>query len=53
MAKLQMKISGCFRTWDGAGCFVHTRGLIETARKREQNLLNLLQLARLDSQHSC
>ena len=44
MAKLQMKISGCFRTWDGAERFAQMRGLIETARQRGQTLLDLLRL---------
>ena len=44
MAKLQMKISGCFRTWDGAARFARMWGLIETARKRGQSLLDLLRL---------
>ena len=44
MARLQMKISGCFRTWDGAARFARMRGLIETARKRGQTLPGLLRL---------
>ncbi len=42
MAKLQMKISGCFRTRAGAERFAHMRGLAETARKQGQTLLDLL-----------
>ncbi len=42
MAKLQMKISGGFRTRAGAERFARMRGLVETARKRQQNLLELL-----------
>ena len=45
MARLQMKISGCFRTRAGAERFAHMRGLAETARKQGQNLLDLLRLA--------
>ena len=41
-AKLQMKISGGFRTRAGAERFACMRGLVETARKRQQNLLELL-----------
>ena len=44
MAKLQMKISGCFRTPDGAQRFAQVRGLAETARQRGQSLLDLLRL---------
>ena len=42
MVKLQMKISGCFRTRAGAERFAHMRGLVETARKQKRNLLELL-----------
>ena len=44
MARLQMKISGCFRTPDGAQRFAQVRGLAETARQRGQSLLDLLRL---------
>ncbi|MCY3659589.1 MAG: IS66 family transposase, partial [Caldilineaceae bacterium] len=44
MARLQMKISGCFRTREGAERFARMRGLAETARKRGQTLLDLLRL---------
>ena len=44
MARLQMKISGGFRTPAGAGRFAQMRGLIETARQRERNLLEYLRL---------
>ena len=44
MAKLQMKISGCFRTPDGAQRFARVRGLAETARQRGQSLIDLLRL---------
>ena len=44
MAKLQMKISGGFRTSDGAARFARVRGLAETARQRGQTLLDLLRL---------
>ena len=44
MTKLQMKISGCFRTPDGAQRFAQVRGLAETARRRGQTLLDLLRL---------
>ena len=44
MAKLQMKISGGFRTPAGAERFARMRGLAETARKQGQTLLDLLRL---------
>ena len=44
MAKLPMKISGGFRTRAGAERFAHMRGLVETARKQGQNLLERLRL---------
>ena len=44
MVKLQMKISGGFRTPDGAQRFARVRGLAETARQRGQTLLDLLRL---------
>ena len=44
MARLRMKISGCFRTRVGTGCFAQMQGLIETAHKRERNPLDLLRL---------
>ena len=44
MARLQMKISGGFRTPAGAARFARMRSLAETARKRGQTLLDLLRL---------
>ena len=44
MARLQMKISGCFRTRAGAERFARMRGLAETARQRGHTLLDLLRL---------
>ncbi|MXZ23472.1 MAG: hypothetical protein F4Y80_01175 [Caldilineaceae bacterium SB0665_bin_21] len=44
MTKLQMKILSGFRTRAGAERFVRMRGLMETARKQERNLLDLLWL---------
>ena len=42
MTKLQMKVSGCFRTLAGAERFAHMRGFIKTACKRKWHLLDLL-----------
>jgi hypothetical protein len=42
MAKLQMKVSGCFRTAQGAQRFGHVRSYIETARKHGLNPLDVL-----------
>ena len=44
MARLQMKISGGFRTRAGAERFACMRGLAETARKQGCNLLDLLRM---------
>lgn len=33
MAKVQQKISGCFRTWDGAMTFCRIRGFLSTCQK--------------------
>lgn len=41
--KLQMKISGGFRTWTGAAHFAQVRGLLETARKQDRDLFAALQ----------
>jgi transposase len=42
MVKLQQKISGCFRTPDGAKAFCAVRSYLQTARKHGQNLLTVL-----------
>ena len=42
MAKVHMKIAGCFRTPAGAERFALLRGLVETARQRQWPLLDLL-----------
>ena len=40
MAKVKMKISGCFRTSEGARIFVILRGTADTARKQGWNVLD-------------
>jgi transposase len=37
MVKLQQKISGCWRTLDGAAAFLALRSYVSTARKQGQN----------------
>jgi transposase len=37
-----MKISGCFRTFEGAGVFVRLRSIVSTARKQGLNILHAL-----------
>jgi transposase len=41
-AKVRQKISGCFRTLDGARVFARMRGYISTCRKQKQNILQAL-----------
>jgi transposase len=42
MMKVKMKISGGFRTPEGAQAFAALRSVIATARKQRQNILNVL-----------
>ena len=42
MMKVKMKISGGFRTFDGAQAFAALRSVIATARKQRQNILQTL-----------
>jgi transposase len=42
MMKLKQKISGCFRSDDGAKMFCRIRGYLSTLRKQDRNILNAL-----------
>ena len=45
MVKVKEKISGSFRTWDGAKTFCAIRSYISTVRKQGINVLNALHFA--------
>jgi transposase len=42
MMKVRMKISGCFRTLEGAQIFARLRSVVSTARKQGFNILQIL-----------
>jgi transposase len=42
MMKVKMKISGCFRTLEGARTFAKLRSIVSTARKQTCNILQIL-----------
>jgi transposase len=42
MMKVKMKISGCFRTLEGALDFARLRSVISSARKQGLNILEIL-----------
>lgn len=49
MIKVKQKVSGCFRTFEGAERFARIRGYISTARKNSENIFEAIRTAFLGS----
>ena len=49
MMKVKQKVSGCFRTFEGAERFARIRGYISTARKNSKNIFGAIRAAFLGS----
>ena len=49
MMKVKQKISGCFRSWNGAKFFTRIRSFIVTARKQNVNVFNALRNLFMDN----
>jgi transposase len=45
MIKVKQKVSGCFRTFDGAGEFAQNRAYISTSRKNNENVFQSIKAA--------
>ncbi|MDX8377572.1 MAG: IS66 family transposase [Mariprofundales bacterium] len=45
MIKVKQKVSGSFRTLEGAECFTNIRGYISTARKNKKNIYDVIKQA--------